>query len=132
MRLLAATDTGHSPRTDPDDLEPLAGELLLPAEQCDRPHCFCRREFVGVTSHARTTHARVIELNITDEQIRDIARDYVVWLYDEDDQDEIDAYIHDLTDPAADLAAGTVVERWGSELRDIRDNNLPDDAEHDG
>lgn len=132
MRLLAATSTGHSPRTDPE-AGPLPGELLLPAEQCDTAHCMCRREFVGVTTHERTMHAQVVDLDITPVQVREIARDYVVWLYDEEDPNEIDAYVRDLIGPAEDWPVGTVVERWGYELRDIRDNNLDvDDAVEGG
>jgi hypothetical protein len=133
MKLLAATDSGWSPATDPDN-HVLPGELLMPAEQCDKPHCFCRREFVGVTTHSRTTHAQVVDLAISHEQIRAIATGYVRDLYDEEDQDEIDAYVADLTLPAdIDFPAGTVIERWGNELRDIRDNTLgDDDAVQDG
>jgi hypothetical protein len=133
MKLLVATSTGHSPRTDPDNDGPLPGELLFPAEQCDKAHCFCRREFVSATTYERTTHARVVELDITPEQVRAIAVDYVVAIFDDADTDEVDAYVHDLTEPAQDFAVGTVVERWGYELRDITDNNLDDDdAQQDG
>ena len=134
MRLLVATDSGHSPRTDPDDDLPLPGEMLLPAEQCDRPHCFCRREFVSVTTLSRTMHARVVDLEITEEQLRDIARDYTRQQYPDDpiDDDELDDLVHAMTDPPADFPTGTVIERWGYELRDIHDNNLPDDAEQGG
>jgi hypothetical protein len=93
----------------------------------------CRREFVGVTTHERTMHAQVVDLDITPVQVREIARDYVVWLYDEEDPNEIDAYVRDLIGPAEDWPVGTVVERWGYELRDIRDNNLDvDDAVEGG
>jgi hypothetical protein len=130
MKLLVATATGHSPRTDPDNDLPLPGELLLPAEQCDKPHCFCRREFVSASTHERTTHARVVELDITPEQVRAIAVDYVVYLFDDADTDEVDAYVHDLIEPAKDWPVGTVLERWGYELRDITDNTLDaDDAQ---
>jgi hypothetical protein len=123
MLLLTATNTGHSPATDPNN-RPIAGELLLPAEMCDNAHCLCRREFVGVTSHSRTLHAQVVDLEVTVEQLRDIARDYVREMFDDEDPDEIDAYVEDLTYPATDWAAGTVVERWGHELRDIRDDTM--------
>jgi hypothetical protein len=135
VRLLAATDRGWSPATDPND-HVLPGELLLPAEQCDKPHCMCRREFVGVTTHSRTMQARVVELAISHEQLQAIAAGYVHDLWPElagDDRDEeVDGYIHDLTGPASDLEVGMIVERWGYELRDIGDNTLPDDAEQDG
>ena len=123
MLLLTATNSGHSPATDPNN-RPIAGELLLPAEMCDSPHCLCRREFVGVTSHSRTLHAQVVDLDVTVDQLRDIARGYVVDLCGEADDDEINAYVEGLTYPATDWAAGTVVERWGYELRDIRDNTM--------
>jgi hypothetical protein len=135
MRLLAATDSGWSPTTDPND-HVLPGELLLPAEQCDRPHCMCRREFVGVTTHCRTMQARVVDLAISDEQLHAIAAGYIrdLWpdLVGDDRDDEVDAYVRDLTGPAADLEVGTVVERWGYELRDIRDNTLGDDDVEQG
>lgn len=129
MKLLVATDTGHSPRTDPDNDGPLAGELIVPAEQCDKAHCFCRREFVSVTTFERTMHARVVELEITEDQLRDIARDYIRQQYPDDpvDDDELDDLVRAMTDPPADFPIGTVIERWGYELRDIRDNNLADD-----
>jgi hypothetical protein len=131
MKLLVATTTGRSPTTDPERY-PLAGEMLLPAEMCDSVHCLCRREFVSASTHERTLHARVVELDITIEQVRAIATDYVVWLYEEEDAEEIEAYVRDLIEPAEDWPVGTVVERWGYELRDIRDNNLADDAEQGG
>ena len=127
MKVLVAAGTGHSPRTDPDNDLPLPGELLLPAEQCDKPHCFCRREFVSVTTHERTTHARVAELDITPEQVRAIVVDYVVAIFDDADTDDIDDYVRCVTEPAEDWPVGTVIERWGYELRDIADNNLADD-----
>ena len=130
MKLLAATDSGWSPATDPEN-HVLPGELLLPAEQCDRPHCMCRREFVGVTTHARTMHALVVDRDVTDDQLLDIARSYVtdIWpQWDDSERDEeANDYVDDLTGPPAGWPAGIVLERWGYELRDIRDNNLGDD-----
>ena len=128
MKLFAATETGQSP-TSSGESDLLAGELLMPAEQCDKAHCMCRREFVGVATMARTMHAKVIELDVDEHHIRGIAQGYVntIWPDDlsaEDEAEEIEAYMHDIMDPAASFEVGTVVERWGHELRDISDNPL--------
>lgn len=132
MKLLAATDIGHSP-TSSGESDLVAGELLMPAEQCDTPHCMCRREFVAVTTMARTMHAQVIELDISQDQIRDIARDYVRTIWPDADaegeDEEVDAYVQDLIEPAVDFEVGTIIERWGNELRDIGDNPLHGDGE---
>jgi hypothetical protein len=48
-------------------------------------------------------------------------------MFDDEDPDEIEAYGRDLIDPAEGFDVGTVIERWGYELRDIRDNPLGDD-----
>jgi hypothetical protein len=125
VKLLVATTTGWSPATDPER-HVIPGEILLPAEQCDTIHCLCHREFVSVTTYNRTLHARVVELDITDEQLFDLARDYVVEMFDEPDLDEIGAYVQDLREPPQDFPVSTIVERWGYELRDITDNTMGD------
>jgi hypothetical protein len=128
MKLLAATDTGWSPATDPNN-HVLSGELLMPAEQCDKPHCYCRREFISVTTYCRTMHAQVVDLEITDEQLEDIARAYITELYPDDplEDDDVNDLVHAMISPGPDFPVGTVIERWGYELRDIRDNTLSDD-----
>jgi hypothetical protein len=127
MKLFVATDTGRFPKTDPKR-RPLPGELLVPAQICDSLHCMCQRAFVGVTTYEHTLHAQVAELEVTVDQLRDIARDYVVELFGEPHEDEVVAYLRDMIGPAEDWPVGTVVERWGCELRDITDNPLGADA----
>jgi hypothetical protein len=83
---------------------------------------------VGVTSHARTLRARVVELEIDEEHLHHIAADYVLWFHREPDPEETDGYIQDLQVVAdSDWPAGTVLERWGWELRDITENPAADE-----
>lgn len=137
MKIFVATDAGHSPNTMGEPIL-IEGELLFPAEQCDKAHCMCRREFVGITTGGRTMQARVVELEMIEEQVRDIARGYVREMFgdgyegpdalsDEDFEEEVDGYVQDIIEPPTAWEVGTIVERWGYELRDIRDNNLPHD-----
>jgi HK97 family phage major capsid protein len=116
MLLLTATSTGHSPATDPNN-RPVTGELLLPAEMCDHAHCLCRREFVGVTSHSRTLHAQVVDLDVNVDQLRDIARRYPVSLCAPE-------RLPDMTNPQDDYqpTAAELEEAVRSEIRaELRD-----------
>lgn len=79
MRFIVATDTTNG-SVSGDFTHCVEGELVVIDEPCDGDRadpggkCGCGRSFSGLSSHRATTTARVVELSLTEAEVREAIR----------------------------------------------------------
>jgi hypothetical protein len=117
MKVLVATKkrqgARHSDFSDTND-----GELIVmvPVTDCgdgsvDDDKCGCRRSFIGIDSHRRTTTVEVVEVMYGEKELTRRIRTFL--------KETGDVPVHDVTPLAMDLAEFNLETAWNLEVGDV-------------
>jgi hypothetical protein len=138
MKVFAATAEGQGERSS-DFCRTVEGELVIVPFECDADRlvdadagCGCRRAVAGIASSRWTTTFRVIELEVTMEEFRELVTATVREHWDGRlDEHHAAVLAEEVVESAAAFDIGAVLEHRGDQIqpRLIARQALPDEAE---